>query len=149
MWQKNVKTSQTTFWAIFRVKNTGYNRRDRISTDISNLSFFAKDDFVARESKFQAQLIKELKSMFPECLVLKNDSGYIQGIPDLLILIHDKWLALECKGSSTASARPNQHYYIEKMDKMSYAAFICPENREEILDEIQRSFKLKGSTRLS
>ena len=104
---------------------------------------------MARESKFQAQLIKELKSMFPECLVLKNDSGYIQGIPDLLILIHDKWLALECKGSSTASARPNQQYYIEKMDKMSYAAFICPENREEILDEIQRSFKLKGSTCLS
>lgn len=49
------------------------------------------------ESQFQAKLIKELKKLFPGCIVMKSDSGYLQGIPDLLILFNDKWAALECK----------------------------------------------------
>ena len=44
------------------------------------------------ESQFQSKLIKELKKLFPGCIVMKSDSGYLQGIPDLLILFNDKWL---------------------------------------------------------
>lgn len=94
------------------------------------------------ESKFQSALIKELKKIFPGCMVLKNDSSYYQGIPDLLVLFEDKWAMLECKRSSTASHRPNQDYYIEKFGKMSYASFISPENKEEVLDELQQAFRL-------
>jgi len=61
-----------------------------------------------RENKFQAKLIRELKDIFPGCIVMKSDAGYIQGIPDLLILYRDKWAALECKKCSAASHRPNQ-----------------------------------------
>lgn len=43
------------------------------------------------ENKFQANLIKELKERFPGCIVMKSDSSYIQGIPDLLVLHNDKW----------------------------------------------------------
>ena len=43
------------------------------------------------ERDFQGQLIKDIKQMFPGCIVMKNDSSYIQGIPDLLILYKDKW----------------------------------------------------------
>lgn len=96
------------------------------------------------ESKFQSALIKELKKIFPGCMVLKNDSSYYQGIPDLLVLFEDKWAMLECKRSSTASHRPNQDYYIEKFGKMSYASFISPENKEEVLDELQQAFRLRG-----
>ena len=101
-----------------------------------------------KENEFQSRLIKELKSEFPGCLVLKNDANYIQGIPDLLILFRDRWAALECKQSENASHRPNQEYYISLMDKMSYARFIYPENKEEILDELQRSFRTRRTSRL-
>ena len=92
------------------------------------------------ERDFQAGLIKELKELFKGCIVLKNDSSYIQGIPDLLILFMDKWAALEVKKSSVASHRPNQEYYVDLMNRMSYASFIYPENKEEILNELQQSF---------
>lgn len=97
---------------------------------------------MAKESAFQAKLIKDLKTMLPGCVVLKNDPNYIQGVPDLLVLYNNRWAALECKRSKTASHRPNQEYYISKMDGMSFAAFVYPENREDILDELQRSFEV-------
>ena len=94
-----------------------------------------------RESKFQADLKKELKVMFPGCIVTKLDSGDIQGIPDLLILYKDKWATLENKRSSTASKRPNQEYYVNKMNEMSFSRFIFPENKQEVLDELRKAFK--------
>ena len=94
----------------------------------------------AQENNFQSKLIKELKERFPGCVVLKTNPSYIQGIPDLLFLYKNKWAALECKKSENASARPNQEYYIQKLDEMSYARFIYPENKEEVLDEIQQTF---------
>lgn len=102
-----------------------------------------------KESKFQADLIKEIKERFPGCMVMKNDSSYIQGIPDLLILHNDKWAALECKRSSNSKKQPNQEYYVNKMNEMSYAQFVSPENKEEVLDGIQRSFESKGKARVS
>lgn len=93
------------------------------------------------ESKFQANLVKELKHLFKGCIVMKNDSSYIQGIPDLLILYNDKWAALECKKTARASKRPNQEYYVGLMDKMSFAKFISPENKEEVLHDLQQAFK--------
>ena len=91
------------------------------------------------ERDFQSRLIKELKQIFKGCIIMKNDSSYIQGIPDLLILYRDKWAALEVKKSKTASHRPNQEYYVELMDEMSYASFIYPENKEEVLYELQQT----------
>ena len=91
------------------------------------------------ERDFQSRLIKELKQIFKGCIIMKNDSSYIQGIPDLLILYKDKWAALEVKKSATASHRPNQEYYVELMDEMSYASFIYPENKEEVLYELQQT----------
>ena len=102
-----------------------------------------------RESSFQSKLIKELKARFPGCIVMKNDPTYIQGIPDLIILYGNRWAALECKRSANEHHQPNQDYYVEIMDDMSFAAFIFPENKEEVLNELQQSFKVKRSTRFS
>lgn len=93
------------------------------------------------ESQFQAKLIKELKKLFPGCIVMKSDSGYLQGIPDLLILFNSKWAALECKQHAGAKKQPNQEYYVGKMDEMSFSRFICPENKEEVLHDLQQSFQ--------
>lgn len=92
------------------------------------------------ESKFQADLKKELKQKFNGCIVTKLDSGDIQGIPDLLILYKDKWATLECKKNEKASKRPNQQYYVDKMNEMSFSRFICPENKEEVLNDLQNMF---------
>ena len=94
-----------------------------------------------RESQFQAKLIKELKKRFPDAIVLKNDANYIQGIPDLLILNGTKWGALECKRDENSSRRPNQEFYVDKMNKMSYASFIFPGNEKEVLDELEQSLR--------
>lgn len=95
---------------------------------------------MAKESQFQAKLIRKLKTIFPGCLVLKNDASYIQGFPDLTVLWKDKWALLECKRESEAHKQPNQQYYIDKGKQMSFAAFICPENEEEVLNDLQRAF---------
>ena len=92
------------------------------------------------ERDFQASLIRELKDTFKGCIVLKLDSSYMQGIPDLLILYKDKWATLECKQSATARRRPNQTYYVNKMDEMSFSRFICPENKEEVIHDLQQAF---------
>lgn len=94
-----------------------------------------------KESKFQADLKKELKTMFPGCIVTKMDSGDIQGIPDLLILYKNKWATLENKRSASASKRPNQQYYVNKMNEMSFSRFIYPENKEEVLNELRETFE--------
>lgn len=93
------------------------------------------------ESRFQANLIKELKRRFPGCIVMKSDSGYLQGIPDLLVLYNDKWASLECKQSVVSKKQPNQEYYVDKMNEMSFSRFICPENKEEVLCDLQQSFR--------
>lgn len=93
------------------------------------------------ESGFQDRLITEIKEMFPGCMVFKMDQ--IQGIPDLLILYGKRWASLENKKSSTAKRQPNQEYYVDLMNRMSFSRFICPENKEEVLSELQKVLSKK------
>lgn len=91
------------------------------------------------ESGFQDKLRDELKEMFPGCMIFKMDQ--IQGIPDLLILYKNKWAMLENKRSANARRQPNQEYYVDLLDDMSFARFIYPENKDEVLDELWLHFK--------
>lgn len=93
------------------------------------------------ERDFQAGLIKDLKQMFPGCIVMKNDSSYIQGIPDLLVLYKDKWASLEVKKTANANRQPNQEYYVNQMNEMSFSRFIFPENKESVLNDLYQTFK--------
>ena len=92
------------------------------------------------ERDYQKKLVKKLNDIFPGCIVVKNDAQLKQGIPDLLVLFNDKWVALEVKKSESASHRPNQDYNVERMNNMSYAAFIYPENEEKIFSELKEVF---------
>ena len=94
------------------------------------------------ENRFKQKLIGELEDMFPGCIILHMDPNEHQGIPDLLILYNDRWAALEGKRHRNANIRPNQNYYVNRMNQMSYAAFIYPENKEEILYELQQALGL-------
>ena len=93
----------------------------------------------AVESKFQAHVKKRLEETFEGCIVLKQDTR--QGFPDLLILHNDKWATLECKRSAHESKRPNQEYYVNLTNEMSFSRFIYPENEEAIFYELQQAFQ--------
>lgn len=93
------------------------------------------------EGEFKKSLTDELKVRLPGCIVLKNDPTFIQGIPDLTILWDERWATLEVKKSMREPHRPNQDYYVDLMNRMSFSAFIFPENRQEVLDDLERFFK--------
>lgn len=102
-----------------------------------------------RERAYQASLIEKLNLRFPGCLILKNDPSYRQGVPDLVMLYQDRWAAFEVKRSHEATVRPNQKHYVDLMNIMSFAAFIHPENEEEVLDALQHAFSSRRTTRNS
>ena len=93
------------------------------------------------ETRFKTKLVGELKDLFPGCIVAHLDPNEIQGIPDLIILYRDKWAALEGKKTADASVQPNQKYYVDLMNRMSFASFIYPENKDEVLDALYFYFK--------
>lgn len=92
------------------------------------------------ERDYQKKLVKKLKDIFPGCIILKNDAQLKQGVPDLLVLHRNKWAALEVKQSEDAPHRPNQDIFVEKMDGMSFAKFIYPENEDSTLEELRGWF---------
>lgn len=101
------------------------------------------------ESRYQHRVIKKIEEMFPGCVILKSDSSHRQGIPDLLILWNEHWASLEVKPFPLARRQPNQEYYIDKLNGMSFAAYIYPENEEEILGALQQAFTSPRRARVS
>lgn len=126
-----------------------YGERRGLRLPFGPLLYFLKGGLMRNENKYQAGLIKRIKERFEGAIVLKNDSSYIQGIPDLTVFYKDRWAALECKKEKNAHHQPNQDYYISKMNEMSFARFISPENEEDILDEMEHAFTSRRSTRVS
>lgn len=92
------------------------------------------------EASYQACLIRKLKKQFPGCVIMKNDSSYIQGIPDLTILWGPHWATLEVKLYPDSAHQPNQDHYVQQMNDMSFSAFVCPANEPEVLLGLQEAF---------
>lgn len=105
-------------------------------------STFSIWEVAVRESAYQAGLIKKLRRLYPDAIIMKNDSGYIQGIPDLTILHEDRWATLEVKAKPPTSSQafePNQEWFIDKMNDMSFSACIYPENEKDVLRGLQQA----------
>jgi hypothetical protein len=98
------------------------------------------------ESAFQTKFIKKLKRTFPGCVLLRNDPRYQQGMLDWTLLYGDTWASLEIKASRTAKRQPNQDYFVEQLADMSFAAYVYPENEEEVLAALQEAFASRGAT---
>lgn len=101
------------------------------------------------ENRFKTNLIKDIKSALPGCLIFHLNPNEKQGIPDLIILYGNKWAALEGKKHAKASHRPNQDYYVNLMNKMSFARFIFPENKEVVIDELCKALRTGRGSRIS
>lgn len=93
------------------------------------------------ESKFQKELMTEIQNRYPGCVILKNDPNYIQGFPDWTIFYKNKWAVLEAKRDKNARKQPNQDYYVNRLNDMSFSRFIYPENKDEVLRELEQVFK--------
>lgn len=127
-----------------RILNNAYNGGEGYPALIQRLYFYGGNmkKKYSNESEFQADVVKELYSRFPDCMVYVNDGNYIQGFPDVSVFFNKTgWATLECKKSMNEPYQPNQEYYIRLMNQMSYSAMICPENAEIIFYELERSFK--------
>lgn len=96
------------------------------------------------EAAYQAKLVDEIKDRLPGCMVIKNNPKELQGVPDLLVLYGTQWAMLEVKLSANSPIQPNQPYYIETLNHMSFAAFIYPENEEQVLDDLQTTLRALG-----
>lgn len=103
---------------------------------------------MARENAYQADLIQRLYDLYPGCFIQKLDSSYTQGIPDLLILFCDRWAILEVKASARSPEQPNQRWYVEKLDRMSFSAFIYPENESEVLRGLEQALRPTRTARV-
>lgn len=95
------------------------------------------------EADYQSGLRDRITDLFPGCLILKNDEQLCPGIPDLVVFWGPHYAFLEVKPKKPTRAsdwRPNQPWYIEELDRMSFAACIYPENEGEILYALQQAF---------
>ena len=93
------------------------------------------------ESKFQKELMTEIQNLYPGCVILKNDPNYIQGFPDWTIFYKNKWAVLEAKRNKNARKQPNQDYYVDRLNNMSFSRFVYPENKDEVLRELEQVFE--------
>lgn len=99
------------------------------------------------EKDFQRELVQDLEERFPGALIFKNETK--QGLPDLTILYRSHWALLECKQSEQSPHRPNQDYYIEKANGMSFASFVYPENKGDVLNALEQALRPGRKTRIS
>lgn len=91
------------------------------------------------ERDFQHKLVKRLRTEIPGSIVMKADANQVQGIPDLLILAHGRFASLEVKRSASASHRPNQDYFVQKInDDGGFASFVDPSNEDDVVDRVKR-----------
>lgn len=90
------------------------------------------------EATFQGDVIKEITHRFPGAITFKTDPTNFWSFPDLVVLHGNKWAAFETKRHHKASKRPNQDYYVRQLDYMSFASFLEPGNKEEVLNALAR-----------
>jgi hypothetical protein len=101
------------------------------------------------ERHYQPLLIKKLRRLFDGIIILKNDSSYMQGVPDLILLYGPFWAMLEVKADKDSPFQPNQEYYLDQFNRMSFAACIYPENEGEVLSALEQAFGLRRTTRVA
>lgn len=89
-----------------------------------------------KESRFQHEVIQELEERLPGCVVMKNATGLKDGFPDISVYHGSRWAMLECKRSEGESHRPNQDWWVDRLNEMSFASFIYPENRQVVMQQV-------------
>lgn len=101
------------------------------------------------ESGFKARVVEYIREeLLPGCILTTGNSASLQGIPDVFIVYYDKWAMLEFKRAYNSPHRPNQPYYVELLNDWSFAAFIYPENEEEVLSGLEQALRPRRKARI-
>ena len=95
------------------------------------------------EREYQARLIKRIERMLPGAYIRKHDMQ--QGWPDILILWRSRWAMVEVKREKPTADdyEPNQEWWIDEFDSMSFSACIYPENEQEVLNALEQTFRTR------
>ena len=98
------------------------------------------------EAEYQASFFKKVALLLPDyngkkCIIIKNDAGYLQGIPDWTVFYGKLYVTLEVKRTKDAHRQPNQSYYVSLFRHMAYSSFVYPENEQQVLSELKEYFK--------
>lgn len=97
-----------------------------------------------KESQFKGELYKEIRERFPGSEVLPNDANYLQGFPDGTVYFpNGRYFLLEGKREEDAARQPNQDYYVNRSPLSANAMFVSPENKNEVLAELERRYRKK------
>ena len=88
------------------------------------------------EKDFQKTIIKWLRAK--GCLVIKYQQNATTraSIPDIIFLKEGFWGAIEVKKSKTSKFQPGQKEMVTKMNEMSWAKVVWPENWKETQKEL-------------
>ena len=98
---------------------------------------------MALESEFKKDFLFRLKNqMLLRQIPIKfiHTRPHHRSFPDVIVLCGKKWAGLEFKRSANASAQPNQSFYVDLFDEMSFARFVYPDNAEDVLNDLERLF---------
>ena len=94
-----------------------------------------------KESDFKNRLYNEIRNKFPGSEVIPNDAGYLQGFPDATVYFpNGRYVLLEGKRTTKSARQPNQDYYVNESPLCSNAMFVYPENKKEVLKELERRY---------
>ncbi len=97
-----------------------------------------------KESEFKSKLYREIRERFPGSEVLPNDANYIQGIPDATVYFpNGRYFLLEGKREANSRRQPNQGYYVNESPLSNNAMFVSPDNKDEVLAELERRYHQK------
>ena len=95
------------------------------------------------EATFRTKWLNKFKKLSPDIFIEFADPKRKNGIPDVIIFYKKKYARLETKRSKNASKRLHQQYYIDYFNSQGiYAAFLTPENQEEVYNALRRYFKI-------
>ena len=97
------------------------------------------------EAQFKKRFIDRFKNRMDELeipLEVEQQKSNRRSWLDTIFLGPCVWAMLEFKKDEDANHQPNQDYYVDKLNRMCYAAFVSPENEEMVFNEMEELFKL-------
>lgn len=93
------------------------------------------------ESEFKRKFKNMLEQSYPGCVLVDINPEQFRSFPDLLFLYDKFWATFEMKRTVGSAVRPNQPYWVEKLDNMSFSRFVEPGTAKEVLDDLARAIQ--------
>ena len=108
---------------------------DKITT-AEQMADKIKKTHYAKESDFQRDLLRFLRLKGCFCIKLQAGPGVPTATPDILFCHYGFYGFIEVKLSKRSRLQPGQRESVAKLNEMSYAKIIYPENFSELEEDL-------------